>query len=74
MVSTGISLSPQNQRPVRVFAYEAHQRIVYSVRPEPGVSNQWFLWVKHVNAQLLTIAAHNLSGNSLDQADHDGVS
>ena len=74
MVSTGISQGSQNQRPVRVFACEACQRIVYSVRPEPVVSNRWFLKVKHVNAQLLTVAAHNLSGNSLDQADHDGVS
>ena len=48
MISTGLSLSAQNQRPVRVFAYEAHQRIAYSVRPEPGVSNQWFLKAKHV--------------------------
>lgn len=48
MVSTGISQGAQNQRPVRVFAYEVHQRIAYSVRPETGVSNQWFLKAKHV--------------------------
>ena len=74
MVSTGISQSAQNQRPVRVFACDAREPTMNSVKPKARVSNRWFLKVKHVNAQLLTVAAHNLSGNSLDQADHDRVS
>ena len=74
MISTGLSLSAQNQRPVRVFACESCEPMMNSVSPKARRSNRWFLRVKHVNAQLLTVAAHNLSGNSLDQADHDGVS
>lgn len=56
MVSTGISQSAQNQRSVRVFACDAREPTMNSVKPKARVSTRWFLKVKHVNAQLLTAA------------------